>query len=147
MMNNCFEDEFMDIQAGLVSLAKEVVRAVNARVDRIFVHVGCTDIMAAVNVFFEQDGAIKTMREIGCGYKLMHDFMMIGLEDVRKLRKTGQKYDRPIPIEMKLYYNANTRGFEAEYRYDTGHSAKEEKAAGEQFVDWMAQEKQKLAAN
>lgn len=137
-MGKVFEDEFMDLQSGLISLCLEVVKG---KVDKVFAYCSNEKKSKSFNAFFEADGEIKTLNLMGISPQLTDRFLDLGIDDVIKLDEIGSRYNRPVPTELKLYYDVLTKQFRAEYKYEEVCSARTGKAAGEVFFEWIAEMK------
>ena len=87
------------------------------------------------------DGEIRTLGKLGVPDELAFRFLKIGTEDVQKLDILGEKHNRPVPTELKLYYDVLTKQFRAEYKYEEVCSSRTGKAAGEVFFEWIAEMK------
>ena len=46
------------------------------------------------------------------------------------------KHEKPVPTEIKMYYDVNTGKFNADYKYEP---VCVDKSAGEVFDEWMAE--------
>lgn len=137
-MSKVFEDEFMDLQTGLISLCLEITRG---KVDKVFAYCSNEKKSKMFNAFFEVDGAIKTLNLLGVSNDLTDQFLDIGISDLLKLDSIGEKYNRRVPTELKLYYDVRTRKFRSEYKYEEVCSARTGKAAGQVFFDWISEMK------
>lgn len=137
-MGKVFEDEFMEVQTGLISLCLELTEE---KVDKIFAYGSNEKKTASFNAFFEVDGRIKTTNQLDIPGELIDQFLKIGTGDVMKLRAIGAKYNRPVPTELKLYYDVRTGKFRSEYKYEEICSARTGKVAGEVFMEWLAEMK------
>jgi len=135
-MSKVFEDEFMELQTGLISLCLEVTRG---KVDKIFAYGSNEKHSTMFNAFFEVDGEIKTLNMLGISKELAFQFLGIGIDDLDKLDGIGKKYDRPVPTELKLYYDVRTKKFRSEYRYEEVCSARTGRAAEDVFNEWIAE--------
>ena len=135
-MSRVFEDEFMDLQTGLISLCLEVTQG---KVDKIFAYGSNEKKSTMFNAFFEVNGEIKTLAMLGISNELAFQFLGLGIEDLEKLDAIGAKYNRPVPTELKLYYDVRTRKFRSEYKYEEVCSARTGKSAGEVFDEWLAE--------
>ena len=60
-MSKVFEDEFMELQTGLISLCLELTEG---KVDKVFAYGSNEKKSAAFNAFFEVDGTIKTTNQL-----------------------------------------------------------------------------------
>lgn len=132
-MSKVFEDEFMDLQAGLVSLCLELA---GGKADKVFAYCSNEKKSKSFNAFFEVGGKIKTTDQLGVPGGLIDQFLRIGTGDVLKLDGIGEKYNRPVPTELKLYYDCASKKFNAEYKYEEVCSARTGKCAGQVFDEW-----------
>ena len=135
-MSRVFEDEFMDLQTGLISLCLEVTQG---KVDKVYAYGSNEKKSTMFNAFFEVNGEIKTLNMLGVSKELAFQFLGLGIEDLEKLNAIGAKYNRPIPTELKLYYDVRARKFKSEYKYEEVCSARTGKSAGEVFNEWLAE--------
>lgn len=135
-MSRVFEDEFMDLQTGLISLCLEVTQG---KVDKVFAYGSNEKKSTMFNAFFEVNGEIKTLNMLGVSQELAFQFLGVGIEDLEKLDAIGAKYNRPVPTELKLYYDVRARKFKSEYKYEEVCSARTGKSAGEVFNEWLAE--------
>lgn len=135
-MSRVFEDEFMDLQTGLISLCLEVTQG---KVDKVFAYGSNEKKSTMFNAFFEVNGEIKTLNMLGVSKELAFQFLGLGIEDLEKLNAIGAKYNRPIPTELKLYYDVRAKKFKSEYKYEEVCSARTGKSAGEVFNEWLAE--------
>ena len=65
--------------------------------------------------------------------------MKLGTNDLKKVKNICISYDMPIPTEMKMYYDAKTGKYDAQYKYEEICSEKTGKNAGEVFLDWVSE--------
>lgn len=135
-MNKVFEDEFMDLQSGLISLCIEVA---NQKVSKVYAYCSNEKKSKMFNAFFEVDGEIKTLNQLGVSNKLAFQFLKIGTEDLEKIDAVCTKYNMPIPTEIKLYYDVDSKKFDAKYKYEEVCSAKTGKDAAEIFLEWISE--------
>ena len=136
-MSKLFEDEFMDLQSGLISLCIEVVE--QKKINKIYAYCSNEKYSKMFNAFFEVDGEIKTLDELGIPSGLTFQFLKTGTGDLTKLDTMCAKYNMPSPTEMKLYYDVETGKYDAKYKYEEVCSAKTGKSAGEVFSEWLAE--------
>lgn len=136
-MSKLFEDEFMDLQSGLISLCIEVVE--QKKINKIYAYCSNEKYSKMFNAFFEVDGEIKTLDELGIPSGLTFQFLKTGTEDLTKLDTMCTKYNMPSPTEIKLYYDVETGKLDAKYKYEEVCSAKTGKSAGEVFFEWYTE--------
>lgn len=132
--NKVFEDEFMEIQSGLVSLCLEVTES---KVDKIFIYCSNEKKSKMFNAFFEVNGEITTLNQLGVSNDLAFEFLKLGTEDLKKLDTICETYSMPVPTELKLYYDVSNGKFNGECQYTEICSAKTGKSAGEVFMEWI----------
>ena len=137
-MSKVFEDEFMELQTGLISLCLEVTQG---KVDKVFAYGSNEKKSTMFNAFFEVDGEIKTLNLLGVPRELAFQFLSLGMDDLEKLDSIGKKYGRPVPTELKLYYDVRTKKFRSEYKYEEVCSARTGRAAEDVFDEWIAEMK------
>jgi len=115
-MAKVFEDEFMDVQSGLIDLCMEVS---NGNVDKIYAYCAVGEYSLMFHAFFMVNGKITRLHDLeGMTEGLESEFLHVGTGDLNLLRDLGKKYNRPIPAEIKLYYDVPSGKFHAEYDYN-----------------------------
>ena len=135
-MNKTFEDEFMDLQSGLISLCLEVVEE---KASKVYAYCSNEKKSKMFNAFFDVNGEIKTLNQLGVPKELSFEFLKTGTEDLEKVDGICAKHNMPVPTEMKLYYDVKSGKFDAEYKYEEICSAKTGKSAGEVFIEWVSE--------
>lgn len=135
-MSKVFEDEFMDLQSSLISLCMEVTER---KINKIYAYCSNEKKSKMFNAFFDVNGEIKTLNQLGIPNNLAFQFLKLGVEDLEKLDKICLKHNMPIPTEMKLYYDVSSGKCNAEYKYEEVCSAKKRKNAGEIFSEWISE--------
>lgn len=135
-LKKVFEDEFMDLQSALISLCLEVTEQ---KISKVYAYCSNETKSKMFNAFFDMNGEIKTLSQLGIPNELAFQFLKIGTEDLEKLDGICTKYNMPIPTEMKLYYNVESGKYDAEYKYEEVCSAKTGKSAGEVFLEWISE--------
>lgn len=133
-MNKVFEDEFMDLQSALISLCMEVTEQ---KINKIYVYCSNEKKSKMFNAFFDVNGEIKTLNQLGVPNNLAFQFLKLGTEDLGKLDGICKKYNMQIPTEMKLYYDVSSGKYTAEYKYEEVCSSKTQKNSGEVFLEWL----------
>ncbi len=135
-MNKVFEDEFMDLQSALISLCLEVT---GGKIRKVYAYCSNEKKSKMFNAFFDVNGEIKTLDQLGVPNKLAFQFLKIGTEDLEKVDAICVKHNMPIPTEMKLYYDVAAGKYDAKYKYEEVCSAKTGKNAGEVFLEWVSE--------
>lgn len=135
-MGKIFEDSFMDFQSGLISLCLEVAEQ---EVDKVFAYCSIEKNSIMFNAFFEVNGEIKTLDELGLNGELIMQFLKLGTSDLIEVKNICISNSMPVPTEMKMYYDVKTGKFDAKYKYEEVCSEKTGKCAGEIFSEWISE--------
>lgn len=139
-MKDDFEDKFMDLQTGLISLCLEVA---NRKVDKIYAYASIEEKTTMFNAFFEVDGGIATINQLNNDKKTAMQFLKLGTNDLIAIKKLCAECDTKTPTELKMYYDIKLGKYKAEYQYDEICSAKTGINAGEVFLNWINEVKMK----
>ena len=134
-MAGVFEDEFMDIQSGMVSLVLEALETSDGTVDKIYIYAFGTEHMVFFNLFFEKDGKILKNLHAGISEELLDQVLDLGIEDTLKLREVCREYDREPPCQCKLVYDCRSGHFDGDYSYDDLSDT--EYGVDGAFADWL----------
>ncbi len=133
-MSHQFEDEFMDLQSELISLCLE---ATEKKVDKVYAYVSIEEKSKMFNAFFEVNGEIKTLNQLGLSNSLINQFLKLGTGDLEKIRSVCKSFKKPVPTEIKMYYDVKTGKYNADYQYNEVCSARTGISAGEIFMNWI----------
>lgn len=117
-MAKVFEDEFMDIQSDMVSLALEALETAGATVDKIYIYAFGTRSQVFFNLFFRKDGKVLLNYQVGIPDDVVGQVIDFGIEDIEKLREVCERYGRQAPCELKLVYDCASGHFDGDYSYD-----------------------------
>lgn len=131
-----FEDEFMEVQSGLISLCLEFLG--DNKVDEIFAYCSIEEKSRSFNAFFTINGEAKRVENIESNMRKMVRFLRTGAADLEKAKEVCTKYQMPIPTEIKMYYDTQTGKFNADYKYTPICI---DISAGEIFDQWFAEYK------
>lgn len=137
-MGKNFEDEFMELQADFVSLCLEISEQ---KVNKIYIYCSIEKKSEMFNAFFEIDGKVKTLNQLGVSNALIMQFLKLGTSDLEKVKSVCVKHNMPVPTEMKMLYDAETGKYNAQYKYEEICSEKTGKSAGEVFLEWLSEVK------
>lgn len=134
-----FEDEFMDVQSGLISLCMEFTEN---KADKIYAYCSIEKKTRSFNACFECGGEVKTLSQMGVEMRQIVQFLRIGSSDLQKVCEVCERYNLPTPTEIKMVYDTKTGQFDADYRYDEVCSALTQRTAAEVFSEWVVDIKQ-----
>lgn len=133
-MKRGFEDKFMDLQSGLISLCLEVTEN---KVDKIFAYASIEKDGLMFNAFFKMNNKVETLNTLGIDKTLRREFLETGTLDLVKLKDLCLEYDTPIPTEMKMYYDVKTGKYDAKYQYTPICIGESGISARQIFIDWQ----------
>lgn len=128
----CFEDEFTDIQSGLISLCLELT---DSQVDTVFAYCGIEDHSFMFNSFFEKDGKILSARQAATDVSLVKEFLRVGTHDLENFKSVCTKWNKPIPRQIKMIYDVKTGKFDANISYES--RIPYELEGGNVFKEWF----------
>ena len=75
-MSKVFEDALMDVQSELISLCLEVVE--NRDIDKVYAYCSIEKKSMMFNAFFEANGKIQTLDQLGIADGLTTQFLRLG---------------------------------------------------------------------
>ena len=141
MMGRTFEDEFMDIQAGLISLCLELT---GEDVDKVYAYASIEQKSMMFNAFFEKSGKVLTINQLGVDNTNAMNFLKIGTVDLQKMKSVCEENGKDVPTEIKMYYDVRTHKFNSDCKYEEICSAKTGVSSGEVFTSWYNEIKNSL---
>ena len=138
-MQKTFEDEFVELQSGLISLCLELLESENVEANKIYVYCSNQKKSKSFNAFFEVNGEVKTPGGLKMPDELVFQFLKVGLDDLKNLDAICTQYGMPKPTEMKLIYDVRTERFEADYKYKKVCSGWRGKDPSQVFMEWVSE--------
>lgn len=133
-MREGFEEKFMEIQSGLISLCLELT---HGDVDKIYAYASIEDKSRMFNAFVEKNGEILTLNKLNIDRMLVRQFLKIGTSDLEKLYDLCKQFETQRPTEMKMYYDVKTGKYNADYKYEEVCTANTQYSSGEVFMKWI----------
>lgn len=142
-----FEDYFTEIQADMVSICLEYVEN---KADRIYLYASFESNVMTPNYFYDIGGTILNKHKLndannGFVYDVSSDrqkaCLTILMEDIKKMVNLCKEHNRPMPTEIKMVYDVNTKEFHADYKYEVVYSNHKTKTAYDVVNEWMEQVK------
>lgn len=135
-----FEDEFMEVQSGLISLCMEFLGENEA--DKVYAYCSIEGKSCSFNAFFGTNSGIKMITEIESNMRRAMQFLGTGCHDLEKIKEVCATYEKPVPTEIKMTYDVKSGKFDAKYCYDEICSLETGKGQSEVFMEWVAEIKQ-----
>lgn len=111
-----FEDEFMDIQSGMVALCLEA--AGDANVEVVYIYGSIEGGMTSFNTFFRMGGVVRGLTEVVPDRSLALQVLDLGTDDLGRLRTLCGERGRACPTEIRGRYETATGGYRVHYSYD-----------------------------
>ena len=115
--NKVFEDEFMDIQARIISLCLELLSNAGKEADIVYVYLFQNDDEDYIDAFFEKEGKLYTTNDL-FSEKEIDAFFDCGVEDIESMIELCKAHNVKCAHEFKLIYNINTKSFDSNYNYE-----------------------------
>ena len=142
---NKFEDKFMEIQVGMISLAMEYVQD---QAEKVYIY-AIADSLYSFKPFYKINGIVIGMEKVNeVATKTVDDsdnmafaLLKYGTEDMRKLQEVCQEYNREHPTEMWLIYDAQKNTLNSRYSYEGRYEKDEELLPNLEFEKWFEEVK------
>ena len=142
-----FEDEFSELQADMVDICNEYSCE---KADKIFIYVSYegllnTDYFYSINGDIIERHKLNTSginADFDVSVDCQKQVLNILKEDVYKIKAVCDKYNQPMPTEMRLVYEPKTKKFTAEYKYENQFT--DDMALSDIVNAWFEEEKAKL---
>ena len=142
---NKFEDKFMEVQVGMISLAMEYVQN---QAEKVYIY-AIADSLYSFKPFYKINGIVIGMEKVNeVATKKVDDsdnmafaLLKYGTEDMRKLQDVCQEYNREHPTEMWLIYDAQKNTLNIRYSYEGRYEKDEELLPNLEFEKWFEEVK------
>ena len=142
-----FEDEFSELQADMVDICNEYSCEA---AEKIFIYVSYegllnTDYFYSINGDIIERHKLNTSginADFDVSVDCQKQVLNILKEDVYKIKAVCDKYNQPMPTEMRLVYEPKTKKFNAEYKYENQTSDKI--SVFDNYDAWFEEERAKL---
>ena len=141
-----FEDKFMEVQVGMISLAMEYVQN---QAEKVYIYCISEEALQSYKVFYKINGVVIEMEKVNeVATKKVDDsdnmsftLLKYGTEDVMKLVDVCQEYNREHPTEMWLIYDAQKNTLNSRYSYEGRYDKDEELLPRLEFEKWFEEVK------
>ena len=144
-----FEDRFSELQADMISICMEYVEN---RADKVYVYASCEEDMISSSFFYlinnkyvechKVNDALENGEErYDVSPERMFQVLQIIGEDIEEIEVLCKEYEKDMPTEMKLIYDAKSGKFKAEYKYDLIHTNEDIKTADDFADEWFEEVK------
>ena len=149
-----FEDEFSAKQTDMIQLALEYAESVGQKVDTVYIY--CSfETMYSFDVFYKDDkNNIVMLYELSNKDmskseidNLIFSVLKLGNKDLQDIHKICQKYNRPMPTQIKLIYDNVQNKVKGKYSYDLFYSNSDKLTADDIFEQWYNEVKRELEGN
>ena len=140
-----FEDKFSELQADMISICMEYV---DDRADKVYVYASCEEGVISSSFFYLINNMYVECHKVNDAldkdeekYDVSSDrqFAVLDIlnEDVEKIKELCEEYERDIPTELKLIYDAKSGKLQAEYKYDLVYTNDDVKTADDIAEEWF----------
>ena len=142
-----FEDEITELHADMVDICNEYSCEA---AEKIFIYVSYegllnTDYFYSINGDIIERHKLNTSginADFDVSVDCQKQVLNILKEDVYKIKAVCDKYNQPMPTEMRLVYEPKTKKFTAEYKYENQFT--DDMALSDIVNAWFEEEKAKL---
>ena len=134
MAERMFEDDFMDVQSGLVSLCLEATEG--QAVQDVYAYASIEGNMTVFNAFFRVGGQVLPLNQVVTDDDIRWQVLKLAQGDLAGLRELCAAADRPCPTQIRGHY-ASTGGYKASYAYDPIVGTEDGIAPGTTFANWI----------
>ena len=142
-----FEEEMTELQSDMVDICNEYSKGL---ADKIFIYAANEGIILAHHFYCINDKVLDCQElnesELNIDFDVSVDcqkqVLNILKEDVHKIKAVCDKYNQPMPTEMRLVYEPKTKKFTAEYKYENQFT--DDMALSDIVNAWFEEEKAKL---
>ena len=136
-----FEDYFSEIQADIVDICLEYVKDC---ADKIFIYCSYESDVIFTDCFYMIDGQVvqkhklnQLSQEYDVYIERQRGLIDIMEDDMQKLIKLCDKHERPMPTQIKLIYDVNSKSLNADYGYDLMYSNQPPKMPIDILREWF----------
>lgn len=149
-----FEDEFSAKQTDMIQLALEYADRVEQKVDTVYIY--CSfETMYSFDIFYKDDeNNIVMLHELsnkGMSESeidnLIFSVLKLGNKDLQDIHKICQKYNQPMPTQIKLIYDNVKNSVNGKYSYDLFYSNSDTLTADDIFEQWYNEMKEVVEGN
>lgn len=144
MAERTFEDDFMDVQAGLVSLCLEATEGMPVR--DVYIYVSLEGNMTVFNAFFRMRGLeanpaedrVLPLNQVVLDDDVRWQVIKLAQSDLDGLRRLCDAAGHPCPTQIRGHYSSGG-AYKASYEYDRIVSKDDGTgvAPGATFAAWM----------
>lgn len=141
MGEKIFEDYFAEFQSNMVSICLEYC---NKKADVIYILGSYEADMLSCHWFYDFDGNIVRKHKINTispelevTVQRQKQCMAILVQNMKKIIELCKEYERPMPTEIRLIYDANTHKIDAKYSYEPMWSNHSTKLSNDILDEWI----------
>ena len=146
-----FEDKFMEIQVGMISLAMEYVQN---QAEKVYIYCISEEALQSYKVFYKINGIVIEMdkvnevvaKKVDDSDNMAFAVLGYGAEDIQKLIDVCQEYNREHPTEMWLIYDSQKNSLDSRYSYEGRYDKDEELLPSLEFEKWFEEVKKSAQA-
>lgn len=139
-MEKVFENELMDVHSKCISLCLEAV----PNAEKVYVYCSIEKASSMFNAFFELNGEVKTVGELGVDRNVTMQLLIAGTRDLERYEELGERYGQPVPTEIRMVYDVRAKKLDTQYRYDEVCPPDSDICAEEVFMNWYNEIQAKL---
>lgn len=134
-----FEEQFSEKQTSMIAVALEYAETLGQSVEAVYIYASKEHNMFTFNVFFRTARGYHYTHQLSDkpDYELIDQLLNCGLDDWKAIEKLCQRYERPMPTQLKLIYETATKRVKANYSYDLFYSTSDTLNPEDIFMQWF----------
>ena len=141
-LKKCFEDEFMDVQEGMIALCEEL--ASGKDIDEIFVYGSIEEDAVSFNAFYRVQNNTVTASKLSSDIEMTKQFLREGCNDLVCLSEICNEHDKPVPTELRLRYNTGNKHLDTHYEYKPICTINNNLLPSDVFSSWVESVRKEL---
>ncbi|MDO4608864.1 MAG: hypothetical protein Q4B40_06705, partial [Clostridia bacterium] len=130
-----------------IGMLQEAYDSIYDDADKIYVYGACEGSHMGVGFFYEKDNKVFDSRDIYVMAEQNDDTKGLlsrsgeMLDLLKSLVSICKEYNRPMPTEIKIYYDCNQHRMDSECQYEPVFSFDEDKIPHDVFTEWVEETK------
>ncbi|MEC2077221.1 immunity protein YezG family protein [Metabacillus fastidiosus] len=140
-----FEDRFSELQSDMISIC---LKYVEDRADKVYVYASREEGVISSKFFYLINNKYVKPHKVNDALEngderydvsTERGFMVLDIlnENIGKIKVLCKEYERDMPTELKLIYDAKSGKFQAEYKYDLVYTNDDIKTARHIANEWF----------
>lgn len=140
MGERTFEDEFADVQIGLVDLVLEACEG-RGGIGDVYVFGAIEGTMTSFNAFVERGSELERLDAVVADRSILLQVMGLAAQDLAGLRELCERAGRACPTQIRGHWRNDGGSYEATCEYEPVADREDGVAPGTAFAAWLEDER------